>query len=304
MRTQRRLLILLFVLLALLLPAACVETRLDHPLYQYLSLQFEHLMLPKFPARLDQDPWITGARWLDPRNNYISPSGRFHLTLINDNDAVQIENRNESSTPDKVIHVSWLWTPKAYFSPDESEIALSAVRETSIWTTDGVLRLTLDGWEAFGYSPDGRYLLAAGKDGLALFDRQQEWRPKLLAHYAQLRGFFYSPDQQYLLTFGCTDGRDWESGFFCFHGGAALWDATGQNLADFTGQDEVIFAGFTKDMQHVVTQGCDRLWTLSRDFPLQKCLGVSTRYYDLQGNLEGIYLDPDLKNSYTTLWSW
>jgi hypothetical protein len=119
--------------------------------------------------------------------------------------------------------------------------------------------------------------------------------PQTLTQYDRVRGFSTSQDQRYTLIYGCIDGKWVDSGYFCFHGGATFGDREGNIVVDLTGQDDVLAARFSQDMKHVITKGCDRLWTFSPDLPIQKCWGASTRYYDLKGYLEGIQLDRDKK---------
>jgi hypothetical protein len=312
---KKRYWILLACLIVLSLCTGCIEAVFGSPIRGYVSFQLEQATLPKFtdpsnenflPAHNIFDPGvIKRLTWTNEdnarlkanhpeessleefRDGFFSPSGNILITQLQ-NEA-HIRDRKGNLVSKAVIRLD---SPalKIYFRPDEKEMAIYEYGKTSIWMSDGFPVKKLEGWEAYGYSQDGRYLLANSEKNFALLDSQNKWTPKILRKYDEVRGISYSDDHRYLLTYGCVDGIWWESGFFCFRGEATLWDQEGNKVVDFSSQDEVNSADFTRDMKHVITQGCDRLWTPLRSLPFyQKCLGVSARYYDFQGKIEGIY---------------
>ncbi len=133
-----------------------------------------------------------------------------------------------------------------------------------IWNLDGKLLKQLDfhAWGAF-FSPDGKYIAAAGDNGyISVWESQnvlwdsddqidkKQWQ----AHEGPIWNVAFSPNSQQIAS-GGDDGS------------VRIWDLKGQQLAEFKGHiGPIRSVKFTADGKHLVSSGDDgttRLWNFS-----------------------------------------
>jgi hypothetical protein len=203
------------------------------------------------------------------------------------------ENGNLLSTlslPDDV-HVDTIIS----FSPNGEQLAISDFDHSDIWTISGQLIISLKDVQVLTYSPDNHYLIGKqyvnGSDDVILFDVQNDFKPKNLITYDKLYGIHFNTEGQRFITFGCTDGLGWESGFFCYGGQATLWDKDGNLITDLRGLAEVTQANFIPGNEKIMIAGCDGIVEYSRSFPIYSCLSQSLRLQDYHGNTMAILRD-------------
>ncbi len=183
---------------------------------------------------------------------------------------------------------------------------------SEIWTVDGQLITILKDIQILTYSPDGHFLV--GKqyindydEEIILFDIQNNFEPKPLITYNKLYNIRFDADGARFITFGCTDGQSWESGFFCYGGTATIWDKDGNFVAELNGLDEVTEAGFMPNSDNTITAGCDGIVEYSRAIPNYDCLSSSLRLHDKDGatiailrdEIRDFWISPD-GNSFVT----
>jgi WD40 repeat protein len=201
-----------------------------------------------------------------------------------------------------------------YFSPDGKHLAVSDdFNHTEIWTIDGQLITTLGDVQAFAYSLDGHYLIGEkhvndDDDEILLFDIQNNFTPKSIITYKRLYGIHFDSNGERIVTFGCTDGQWWESGFFCRGGTATVWDKDGNPITELKGLAEVTEAGFLPNSDSTIVAGCNGIIDNTFIFPSYDCLSRSLRLHDKKGNTTAIlreeigdfWISPDGKSFITT----
>ena len=145
------------------------------------------------------------------------------------------------------------------------------------------------GWGAF-FSPDGKYIAAAGNEGhISVWKSQNPlWNSdaqigvkKWKAHEGRVWNIAFSPDSQQIAS-GGDDGS------------VQIWDLKGQQLAKFQGHTgPVRSVRFTADGKHLVSSGDDgttRLWNLPSQ-PLDDRHLDS--FQDSEGKIDKIILSPN-----------
>ena len=226
-----------------------------------------------------------------------------------------------SISPDgKVIAISsetatWLWdengkllhtlsipddqhsNAEIYFTPNGKQLAISdEFNHTEIWTVDGRPVTILEDVHTLAYTSDDHYLIGKKygdeyEDEIIMFDIQNNYAPKSLITYDRLYGIQFDTENRRFITFGCTNGQSWESGFFCGGGTATLWDEDGNLIAELKGLAEVTKADFLPNSNQVMIAGCDGIIDKSIIFPSYDCLSSSLRVHDKDGNTIAILRD-------------
>jgi WD40 repeat protein len=161
-------------------------------------------------------------------------------------------------------HQGWVYS--LAFTPDRLHlISASWDRTVRLWnlanlqgtSRQQLLQINASRQEIWSvnFSPDGRTIAAAGKDGIArIWQSSGRQLAALKGHIQGINSLKFSPDGQLLATAG-QDGT------------IRLWDPTGRSLAKFIGHQGAVYdIGFSPTKEQIASTGNDgtiRIWTLS-----------------------------------------
>jgi WD40 repeat protein len=155
------------------------------------------------------------------------------------------------------------------FSPDGQKIITSSwdktVRIWDIGTGQELYRFVGDtyGVNSVAFSPDGKYILTGGDNGVGIWDAETGLEVRQLSGVDQVYGAVFSPDGKYIAT--ASNSAD----------GTALWDAnTDKMLHRFTGTGRVNTVDFSPDGKYLLSTDHDGIawfwdiqtWKMLRQF--------------------------------------
>jgi WD40 repeat protein len=179
----------------------------------------------------------------------------------------------------------------ALLSPDHKTISVSFYDNLELLNVNGEFITKFPDIEIIRFSPDSRYILGyKNRTDLVLIDTLYNYQEKVLVSpytYFLIPKVVYDPEGQQFVSYGCTNGFEWESGEFCVKDTALLWSKDGDLHASLDGQDRIYSLDVSADGTSIKTTGCERVWEMTRIIPESYCLGQSIRTYDLNAKTTG-----------------
>jgi WD40 repeat protein/class 3 adenylate cyclase len=143
------------------------------------------------------------------------------------------------------------------------------------------------------FSPDDRYVVSDGNDGVLLWDAQTGEKVRKFNDIPGYRATF-SPDGKYVLTTGsvAADGM------------AQLWDTlSGQLIREFKGS--LLSVDFSPDGKYIITDGEDstaHLWDVQTGAELRTFIGHTDSIYTARFSPDGKYLATASADGTARLW--